>query len=243
MRTAAPAYIIGLVMGITIGFLVNVVVPGPLLNPPSIPGVQKITGSVGQVVVTPTAGPAPTPLGDVRKKKVAIVTDWLHTVSRLETQEYHVTGDTMLERKPWMGAINGESIQVHTSGSVVGRTDLSAMLQAIDQDLKNGAVVVSADGKTVDFVLPWPEVSRPSLDRDGGLSFPGYQYTLFSTPDPTLWQNAIEDGQDQLVEQACEQGIDKRAAAETARQLQVLFSLAFDTVNVRTQQATTCGQS
>ena len=196
----------------------------------------------GNVVVAPTATPGvrATPLGDVRIQRVGAVLSWKRTISRLETKEYDVVADVVAPRMGGWFGFGAESIQVHLVGTVIGRTDLSFL--TIHPDLKTGDITISADGKAISIVLPYPELSRPVPDEER-TSFNNHTISWFTTGDPNLYQEGRAQASSMLIEKACEQGIREDAKNEAEKQIKALFALGFDTVYVQTGIPTTqCGK-
>jgi hypothetical protein len=181
---------------------------------------------------TPTAGPRATPVGDVRPQRVAVVLDWKRTVSRLETMEYDLTADATAPRIGGMFGIGGESIQAHVKGTVIGRTDLSAM--TIHPDLKSGDITISPDGKSISIVLPYPSITRPIPDEDQ-TSFNNHAISWFTSSDPNLYQEARALASRMLIDEARERGICEETKEEAERQVRTIFALGFDTVYVQTK--------
>ncbi len=195
----------------------------------------------GQVMIAPTVtrGPVPTPRGDVRKARVGALITVIKTVSRLETQEYTVVADSVQSRQSGFLGVDGESIQAHAVGTVIGRVDLAGL--TLGDDLRSGDIIVSEDGESVDITLPFGEVSRPILDLEQ-TSFNNHTVTWWSKADPALWNAALKDATDLLVQKACETGIASQASSEAERQLRAIVGLGFQHTTIRTRPATAaCG--
>lgn len=193
-----------------------------------------------EIAPTPTRGIVPTPTGVVRSAKVGAVLLWKKRISRIETQEYHIQADDVEQRDPaFLSIFGGELIQAHLEGDVIGRTDISAM--TIDPRLRSGDIVISEDGKGIRIALPAPQITRPIVDEQLS-SFNNHKLGFFAGVDPALWQKARIEASNALVQKACEDGIQEEARAEAERQVDAMFSLGFENVEVITRAATVpCG--
>jgi hypothetical protein len=193
----------------------------------------------GGVAIQPTPHlPAPTPVGKTRSEKTEAVILAVHTVSRLETQEFELVQDTTKVRDPALLAVfGGESIQAHVVGTVIGRTDLARL--ALSSDLRTGDVTISEDGKQISVILPCSEIVSPVINWDK-TQFPTYSYGLFSQADPALWMTALKEAAQGLVEKAKERNIRSLANEEAKRQMAVLVNLGgdFEKVYIQTGACT-----
>lgn len=219
------------------GFLFAVIVLG---RPTSNTAPVQVMGEI-RVAPTATIGVAPTPVGESRVDQVAGVVTALRAVSRLETREMDIKQDIIGTRKAEFLGLDGESIQVHIVGTVIGRVDLSGL--TTDDNLTSGDVIVSADGKAITIWLPAAELTRPLIDP-WQTSFNNHSVGWLGKTDPNLWQMAYRYGVENLVTIACEHGMRDQTSREAERQVRAIFRLRFSTVTVKTRPASTgCGGS
>jgi hypothetical protein len=193
---------------------------------------------VGQIPIPslpslPTAGPTPTP------KIVAgpAVIRQIQHLNRLETTKYTI--ETVVEAETaggWLGLKRGEKLLLIAHGSVVAGIDLGK-LQVQD-------VVVSPDGKTVSIRLPAVEIfnSDSVLDenktrvysRESG----AYLGLIHTNPDQQLETLARQKGVGQILQSACEDGIENQAATNGRQSIiQLLSLMGFDTIQVEVTHA------
>lgn len=130
-------------------------------------------------------------------------------------------------------ALAGERVQFVGVGSVDAVVDFS--------NLSSGAVVVSADGRSVVVTLPRPELAPPVLDheashvmnRDRGLlNRVGGMFSDNPTSEETLYDGAME----KMAIAAEATDLRQRAEDNTKLMLYTLFrSLGYEKVDVRFQ--------
>ena len=244
MTRLTPRAKSSLLAGVLVAFLAVMFYP---LYGKNTPKATPIPVEVrGQVLIAPTPshGPVPTPVGEVRLIKVGAVTNWHNTVSRLETQEYSITTDVVGKRYPQfqLGSFEagGESIQAHLEGTVIGRTDFGKM--DIQPDYRSGDIIISEDGTQISIVLPAPEISRP-IPNEAMSSFNNHHLGWWGETDQNLWQAVRIIAASELMQQACRDGIRDQARHAAEDQVRTWFGLGFRTVYIQTKSFTTpCGE-
>lgn len=174
--------------------------------------------------ILPTAGPTPTP---TIVTGAAVIRQIQH-LNRLETNKYTIETVVEADKPGGYFGIGAEKLLLIAHGKVVAGIDLGK-LQLQD-------ITVSADGKTIDVRLPAVEIFDTSLDEQQTRVYnrqSGLVTRLISKPDPDLESQARQQGVQQILKSACEDGILDQAAKDGKLAVTQLLSLSgFNSVQV-----------
>jgi hypothetical protein len=181
---------------------------------------NSIPETVRQVVATPTT--------TVFDRGGAI--KQIQSLNRLETSSYSIERviEANVERGNILDSILGERLLLIASGNVIAGVDMSK--------LKESDVIISADGKSITITLPPSEIFSKGLDNQRTRVYDrqtriGTQ--IIGGENKDLETQARLEGENSILQAACEGGIMQKAADEAQRSMeQFLRLLKFQEVQV-----------
>jgi len=156
----------------------------------------------------------------------AAVVRQMQALSRLETYTYLTEQVITAERggSQFYNFFLGDKLLLIASGEVIAGFDLNK--------LKEGDVVVSADGRSATVTLPPAEVLVSRLDNNKTQVY-SQETGIFTQGDPGLESEARRVAEQRIVEAACDAGILSRAAEQGRIAVEGLVkSFGFDNVVV-----------
>ncbi|MCC6627268.1 MAG: DUF4230 domain-containing protein [Chloroflexi bacterium] len=212
-----------LLAGVAVGVALSSTTPVAML-PTSTPGstvtrtptAPPTTPPTATPTATATLTPTPTPTPTPKIITGATLVRQIQQLSRLETTSYTVETVVTVERPGGVLGFGGQRLLVIVHGAVVAGIDLTK-LQAKD-------IVVSEDGRQVAVRLPPAEILTTALDERRTQVY-DHQTGLFTRPDTTLVLEAQKAGAAKIVDSACQDGILRRATADSQRAVSQMLAL------------------
>jgi hypothetical protein len=104
--------------------------------------------------------------------------------------------------------------------------------------ITDGAIIVSADGKSVEIKLPAPVLDRPNLDHNRSYVFAEEKglvnkFTELFSDDPNRQQQLYQAAEQRIAQSARDSELQARAQRNTEAMLKsLLHSLGYETVTV-----------
>jgi hypothetical protein len=214
---AALLYVI---LGAIAIFVLLLLVGRPLLGQLFGGFASNIGETARQVVATPTT--------TVFDRGGAI--KQIQSLNRLETSSFSIERviEANVARGNILDTILGERLLLIASGNVVAGVDMSK--------LKESDVIISQDGKSITITLPPSEIFAKSLDNQRTRVYDrqaGIGTQIFGGENKDLETQARLEGENSILQAACEGGIMQKAADEAQRSMeQFLRLLKFQEVQV-----------
>lgn len=178
--------------------------------------VPNVPQQVGEIIATPTT--------TVRDRGGTILQ--IRSLNRLETQSFAAERviEARVERGNPLDLLLGDRLLLIASGEVIAGVDLSK--------LRDGDVVISPDGKTIQLTLPPSEIFVKRLDAERTRVYDRQQGVL-APENKDLESQARAQAEAEILTAACESNIMQKAAADAQRSIeQFLRLLEFERVNV-----------
>jgi hypothetical protein len=182
-------------------------------------------------VSVPAIIASPTP--SVRSSAAA-VTMRIRELNRLETTSYTIEKviDVGVEGNTLENLLFGDRLLLIAQGDVIAGIDLN--------QLQEEDVIVSADGMSITLKLPPVRIFDVSLDNDETRVYDREQ-GLFAAPNQDLETIARQQGEQAILQTACEDGILQRATRDGKEAMgQFLGLLDFERVEVQTSPPEPC---
>jgi Protein of unknown function (DUF4230) len=204
----------------TIAIFVLLLLVGRQLLGQFFGSVANLPENVRQVVATPTT--------TVFDRGGAI--KQIQSLNRLETSSFSIERviEANVARGNILDSILGERLLLIASGNVVAGVDMSK--------LKESDVIISADGKSITITLPPSEIFSKGLNNERTRVYDrqtriGTQ--IIGGENKDLETQARLEGENSILQAACEGGIMQKSADEAQRSLeQFLRLLKFQEVQV-----------
>lgn len=196
-----------------IALLLVALLVGPQLFNSFVPNVPQ---QVREIVATPT-----TTLKDRGGTILQI-----RSLNRLETQSFAAERviEAKVERGNPLDLLLGDRLLLIASGEVVVGVDLSK--------LRDGDVVISPDGKSIQLKLPPSEIFSKTLNNDRTRVYDRTQ-GVFAPENKDLETQARAQAEVEILNAACENNIMQKAADDAKRSMeQFLKLLDFEQVTV-----------
>lgn len=166
--------------------------------------------------------PVPT---EITVDRAAVVRQ-MQALSRLETYTYLTEQVITAERggNEFYNFFRGDKLLLIASGEVIAGFDLNK--------LREGDVVVSADGRSATVALPPAEILVSRLDNNKTQVY-SRETGIFTQGDPGMETEARRVAEGRIVEAACDAGILSRASEQGRRAVEGLVkSFGFESVMV-----------
>jgi hypothetical protein len=185
--------------------------------------------NVSDIFGLPNFANRPTP---VARTSPAAITMRVQQMNRLETTSYtiekvievSVEGDYLIEDNPVEDWLFGERMLLIAHGRVIAGIDLS--------ELSEDDIVVSSDGMSLTMQLPPARILDVSLDNEQTRVYDREQ-GLLAPQNINLEAFARQQGEDAILQTACEDGIMQRANEEAQQSMEQFLSLLdFEEVEV-----------
>jgi hypothetical protein len=180
-------------------------------------------------------GEEPTPVPPTPQPTIVsagAVVEQIQQLSRLETVQYTVRDVVEAGREGGFLGIGSQRMLLIVQGTAVAGVDMSKLTES--------DVIVSTDGQSITLRLPPVEMFSHSLDQSRTRIYDS-QTGLFTRPDENLLVEALQLGENQVLQAACEDGILLKATENAQVSVeQLLQVLEFEHVTVENSAVPGC---